>query len=528
MCSLLPTIRLLLLLMAHLSPGDADGDGDGLSDFHEVHRYFTDPGMPDTDGDGILDGDWNERREFTYSVRAVMHVMAPFDVPSMNDDYQDVRVLDLQPGLIEFEVIVHPFNTVSDVIEPNSRWSHQPSEMKQYLTPEACCNWDERMQAQLLDELEQDSIDIDSLDDVEAVRAVSTWLMERARFEDAFTTFAVEFEQGVPRVSERQQSLVNETLKRFGRTLEEQFDRELYGRGMFETRTRGSCTSSAIYISTGLKAVGLPARTIVCIPVVDANDSREVGWIDSRITHVGVRATLAKAAERQRGSWTSHTFNEVFVGGRWRRLNYDQLGQNVLDPGTLGLMVHVHTFEDHSEAGLIGWGNREVHPLHASLFGGPNPYSCISLSDLFGPHAEITNQLLSGLREATIGRIYWYDDPQRGPKLTTGLGPQDGAGYFFAHIEDTDSSFGGSDYMEFWRAADKHFVLRSRGHHDVPAHGIQKYWYDSGINDFILRIEPADFARMALGVEYELAFDGQDEPLRWNIANEVAITRRRD
>jgi hypothetical protein len=34
--------------------------------------------------------------------------------------------------------------------------------------------------------------------------------------------------------------------------------------------------------------------------------------------------------------WVSHTFDEVFVGGRWRRLNYDRLGQNVLDPQYLG------------------------------------------------------------------------------------------------------------------------------------------------------------------------------------------------
>jgi hypothetical protein len=57
--------------------------------------------------------------------------------------------------------------------------------------------------------------------------------------------------------------------------------------------------------------------------------------------------------------------------------------------------------------------------------------------------------------------------------------------------------------------------------------GIQKYWVDSerGINDFILRIEPADFARMERGVEYLLAWDGKDQALRWSIAKGVAITR---
>ena len=60
--------RLLALLVATLvHPGlcaqDPDRDGDGLSDFHEVHKYNTDPDNKDSDGDGVTDGDWRERRE---------------------------------------------------------------------------------------------------------------------------------------------------------------------------------------------------------------------------------------------------------------------------------------------------------------------------------------------------------------------------------------------------------------------------------------------------------------------------------
>lgn len=37
-----------------------DTDGDGLSDFQEIHKYLTDPAKNDTDGDGVPDGDWND------------------------------------------------------------------------------------------------------------------------------------------------------------------------------------------------------------------------------------------------------------------------------------------------------------------------------------------------------------------------------------------------------------------------------------------------------------------------------------
>jgi len=491
-------LLLALALAGQKGPGEPDADKDGLSDFHERHKYFTDPKKADSDGDGVPDGDWDERREYSYSIRAVMHVMAPFDVASMSDDYQDVRVLEERADLLEFEVVVYPFNTVASAIAPDSGWRKPRSELKPFVEPGVCSNWDKELQKDLATELKERGVDLGALDDVETARQVSRWLMERSREEDSFTTFAVAFERGRPKVPEHRQADVAATLTERGRTLEEQWDHELFGKGMFANKVHGSCTSSAIYLQTGLRAAGLPTRTVLVTPVVDANDEREVAWLGT-LQHVGVRAKLQRAAERQKGSWTSHTFNEVFVGGRWRRLNYTELGQNVLDDG-LGLMVHVHTFGDHSEAGLVGWGDRGRHPLHGALFGGPNPYSCVSLSDRFGVHAKVPNEMLSGLRELTIVKVAWYDDPARPPGLTTSLWDTETAGYFFAHFDT--AGVDGSDALEHWRATQPRFLLRARGQADVPAGCIPKFWGNEGA--FILRIEPDDLARMARGVPYEL------------------------
>jgi hypothetical protein len=51
---------------------DRDFDGDGLGDFAEVHKYFTDPNRRSTAGDGVPDGDWNRRKEFTYTITEVV------------------------------------------------------------------------------------------------------------------------------------------------------------------------------------------------------------------------------------------------------------------------------------------------------------------------------------------------------------------------------------------------------------------------------------------------------------------------
>lgn len=521
----------LALTACLLGTGDPDTDRDGLSDFAEIHKYLTDPQKADSDGDGIPDGDWNERREYAYSVHAVMHVMAPFDVASMNDDYQDVRVLDERPDLLEFEVVVYPFNTVASAIVPDEGWRKLAADLKPHLSPGPCCNWDEAMQRDLRSALIVDGIDVTKLDDVETVARVSKWLMQRAKFEDSFTTFAVDFDDGKPRVTERQRENVDATLKRFGRTLEEQWDRELFGAGMYRTKTIGSCTSAAIYLSTALKAIGIPTRTVICVPVVDANDAREVSWIDARIAHRGVRALVKKAAADQRGSWTSHTSNEVWVGKRWRRLNYTALGQNVLDAEYLGLMVHVYTYVDQGTARLSGWGNREVHPLHTALFGGANPYSCTSLSDRFGAHAKVANEPLASVRELEIGRAYWYDDPKRDAKLSmSNLADRETAGHVLVHVDTEFPNEGSSAYGTFYGEVSKQFELRASGRDPIPLRAARGYWIDSDkdLKEFYLRIEPADYARMQPGVDYALAWLGEkDADFRWTVRSGVALRHER-
>lgn len=515
----------LLIAAAVLSVADPDADGDGLSDFLEVHVYLSDPAKSDTDGDGLPDGEWDERREHTYSVRAVMHVMAPFDVATMDDDYQDVRVLDERADLLEFEVVVYPFNTVASAIPTDARRGAVPPELERYVAPGACCDWDAAMQADLRAGLAASGIDEGALDEATFVRRAAKWLLERARSEDGFTTFAYEFEGGRPRVSARQRASVDAELARTGRTLEQQLERELYGRGMYATRSRGACTSSAIYLSTALKALGIPTRTVVCIPVVDANDEREVDWIDARIAHRGVREILGDFAASARGSWTSHTFNEVWIGGRWRRLNYDALGQNVLDEQYLGLMVHVHTYADHSEARLVGWGDRAAHPLHATLFGGANPYSCVSLSDRVGVHAKPVEQGARAAHAYRVERAYWFDDPSRPASVTGRLDDPGTAGHVLVHVE-TDAPR--RDLKRWYDAVAKEFELHAEGRAAVPVRASRGYWLDGSgdVCEFYLRIEPRDFARMEPGIDYALAWKGDATAgRRWTVAPGVTLRR---
>ncbi len=521
---------LALMLAGAASFKDVDTDKDGLSDFHETHKYFTDPGKADSDGDGLKDGDWNERREFAYSVRAVMHIMPPFDLESMNDDYQDLKVLERKSDHLKIEVILYPFNAVAAALDSNPGWRAETSSMQEFLRPGLTTNWDDKMREDLLAALDQDGIDLEKCDDREAAQKVAAWLMQHSKYEDSFTTFAVENKGGKLRVVPELRGSVEEELKKRGRKLDEQWDCEVMGKGMFYTRIHGSCTSSANFLATGLRAAGIPTRQIVCFPVLDASDPEEASLPD-KLEHHQVRETLRKYVAQAGSSWSSHTFNEVFVGGRWRRLNYERLGQNILDQGCLGLMVHVHTFLDLADAGMTPWGIRDGRSSKSDVFGHSNPYSCLELNDQFGAHAKVENpEVAAGedpFQELTISRIEWFFTAQKSGRVNMSLDDAATAGHLVVHVEEGIAGEGAGQYQRFYDSVSKKFVLAAKGHPEVHAVATRGYWADPSIDlkEFYLQIPPADFERMKKNIAYSLSWVKDDGKHRWKVRDEVTITR---
>lgn len=80
-----------------------------------------------------------------------------------------------------------------------------------------------------------------------------------------------------------------------------------------------------------LRAVGIPTRMIIVIPFVDPSDKEQLNLIRERITHHKVRKAILSGIGKPGQSFTAHTLNEVYVGNRWYRLNYNKLGQPILD-----------------------------------------------------------------------------------------------------------------------------------------------------------------------------------------------------
>ncbi len=391
-----------------VEPSGADSDGDGLSDFQEVHKYLTDPAKKDSDGDGIDDGNWDERREYTYSVRTILQYMPPFDEKALNDDFQDTRVLSKTNDYIEIEVIHYPFGTADDGIKANPNWQTDYAKMSEYLAPGITTNWDQKMKKDLIAELKADGIDVTKLTDKEVVEKVSRWAIDKSKYLDkVFTTYYVHFPNGKPQVypglEKAFEDEFNRDKDRYNWTIDEHFEHELLGRGMFYNKTRGSCTSTAVYLTTVLRAVGIPTRMIMVVPAVDASNEEQLRLAKDGITHNEARAKALVGLGRSHSGFTDHVFNEVYIGNRWHRLNYTKLGQPILDIHCFGLHTHLYTFNDLSEADLAPtWGLRYGKGIKDDIFGHSNPYTAVEMSDSFGRYCKIDNppfstaQLASG------------------------------------------------------------------------------------------------------------------------------------
>jgi hypothetical protein len=526
----MPLFPLVLLALLAPQAPDVDSDGDGLPDFQEIHKYFTDPHNADTDGDGIPDGDWEERREYAYTVRTIVHVLPPVTPDVLQDDYQDARVLERTPGYVELEVVHYPLNTVAEGIAADPAWREHDRALSSWTEAGPTANWDASMQRELLSALAADGIDAAKLDDRALVERASRWLLARARSVDGFTTFCSWFPDKKPAVYPGLEEAVARGTADKSLSVEQQWQRELLARGMYENKVRGTCTSSAIYLDGCLRALGIPTRIVLAIPCVDPSDEREIEMVKRGITHAGVRRKVLGAIEGQKGAWVSHTFDEVWVGGRWRRLNYDRLGQNILDGQFLGLMTHVATFGDWADGGMAKtWGVRQAKEgPHDDVFGGPNPYSTIAVSDRFGAHANVPNDLLIGadeFQELTIEKAYWWSSPER--KVQMDLHGDDPAGHFLVHVKEGKAGEKSGQYKAFWSGCSKEFVLRAPGKRDVPARATRGYWAEpeKGIQEFHLQVDPADLAAMQVGVPYALVPVQKDEAFRWKIAGEVKLKR---
>ena len=349
-----------------------DTDGDGLTDFEEYCKYRTNPLKKDSDSDGIPDGDWNERREFTYTIRAIREIYPPYKPEMMNDLFQDIRIISETKNKLKYEVILYP-EAINMVIPSLKIGEKYNEEINRYLEPSFFCNYSPRMCKELREIINEWHLK----SDYEILKYLAEYsaLISKTYLKKGPFQFYIEVKND--KINYVYKEEAEEFKNRYFTTMERVLNHLAFGEGMYRNRMHGTCSSIATYIATIFRAAGFPTRIISTTPIINFSDSAQVEMI-KKLHNKKLANKILAHAERLKDAFVNHFLNEVFINGRWIRCDFRSI--NVGCVGFYGPMINENTFADYSEEEYARtWGKRFVE-------GEENPYNTIDLSDQYPIH----------------------------------------------------------------------------------------------------------------------------------------------
>ena len=464
-------------------------------------------------------------KEDTYTITSVLKVLKPVDPVAMNDDFQEVRVLAQDKDSDTLEVTYYPLFQQTVGEDPN--WRKDDASMTAYLRPTPAENWDASMRDSLLAQLKQDGIDAEHLTDKQLVEQVSRWAMHRAQTTQAFAIWDIYYPNGKPTVFPALRSAFDQQKPNKTWTDQQMFDREALGKSMFYGKVHGSCTSSSIYLTTIFRALGIPTRTVFCIPPFDPNSDAQAAKFYAAIHHNQVRETVRAALDGVTG-FDNHLFNEVYVGHHWVRLNYERLGQPILDANYYGLLTHIYTSADLSKAPLAQtWGLRYAGEASGQpKLSSNNPYMLLSVQDHFGSNAHVANPPVpvAELRTATITGLLPKGSPVLPKWVTETVAGNNRLDFFLVYKEWAPGSY--MQMRAFGKRVTHDFLLTTPGKPDIHVrlNGTMESSGDGSFQAFGARILPEDKPKLVPGVTYTLTPKNVSETYRWTVAPGVTLT----
>ena len=470
------------------------------------------------------------RQEDTYTITSVLQILPPVNPADMKDDFQDVRVLARDKDSCTVEVTYYPL--YRPAIGENPHWRQDDAGMIEYLRPTPTENWDETMRRDLIAELRRDGIDPDGLTDKQLVEQVSRCAMRRAHSTDAFAIWAVWYPDGKPGVYPPLREAFDRQKPDKTWTDQQMFDQEVLGRSMYYGKVHGSCTSASVYLATMLRALGIPTRIIFCIPPFDPNDDDQARMFYGNIHHHQTRETVRAALDGTHG-FENHLFNEVYVGHRWVRLNYSTLGQPILDARYFGLLTHIYTTANLSQAPLARtWGMRYFqYPADQPRLSSMNPYRLISVQDHFGTHSHVENPEIpvAELRAVTIIKLYRPDSPELPKWVAENLAQHNAKiGFLIGCKEWVPGSY--MQMRAFQKRVGHEFLLTAPQHPEIRAHlsGLSLSRGDGSFQAYGVQVLPDDKPKLVPGVAYSIRPINISDTYRWIVAPEVTPLTLKD
>jgi len=464
--------------------------------------------------------------EDTYTITTILKVLRPCDPAAMTDPYQDVRVLSDDGTSLTLSITYFPQNDKVRTLRSRV-YATKPGDLDRYLRPTVTCNWNAGMRSELINDLRQDGVDPTKLNPTELVSRVASWAFRTSKFatntdsmpSDWFVAFSGDRPQVYPPTRDMfQQSKSNPQW-----TDEDVFEHQLFGRQMFEARSHGACTSSSIYLATILRALGVPTRILYFIPPCDGNDPDQVKKLAAAISRRVTRQTILDGVAVASG-FANHMYNEVWLDGKWQRLNYNKLGQEIVDKNYLGLMTHIDTCADISETHLAEtWGLRSARwPDVPVKLSSVNPYQLITAADHWGKNAPHDDPAPEELTQATVIGVLW---PGTSPyRELIPAGSQLPKTDLLLTIKEWDANRNYVQLRDFIAQADPHFVLRSPGHPDVRLHFNGLNCSNSDRRGFGMCFDDSSESELVPGAIYSLVPRNQNAAHRWNVTDGLTVT----
>lgn len=343
------------------NPRSVDTDGDSLSDYEEYCKYRTDPTKKDSDGDGTPDGDWEERREWTYTIRALYEIRPPNDMKLMADLYQDMRRVDRPPRLKDqtvVELLLFPFSTPHIYGRSYPRESI-PESQPVYLQRTLGMNFSPEMQKEVKE------IVRNAATDIEAIETILSWIANETRLVDNLAEFGYFYV--IDNEIVWHNSPGDAAVKRH--LLETHF----YGDSMFKKRLHGTCSSMATLRATMLRAAGLPTRLVQTLPLINRYEGDPEPLVDRMRNR-----RFAKGYERYldgSGSGANHLYNEVFLNHHWIRVD------QVVNTGPfVGDKVFVKVYD------AADWNNLFTVRPPEDLWNENRDFRPLDVSDLYAKY----------------------------------------------------------------------------------------------------------------------------------------------
>ncbi|HYF34777.1 MAG TPA: hypothetical protein VD994_05750, partial [Prosthecobacter sp.] len=221
----------------------------------------------------------------------------------------------------------------------------------------------------------------------------------------------------------------------------------------------------------------------------------------------------------------------VFIDGRWTRLNYTKLDQNILDERCYGLLTHTLTFHDLSETSLAStWGLRYAQGKRSAELKTANPFATLELSDHFGRHARTENPEVppapADHRSLTIDSVYWLRSEKRPAWLKTeSFANQEKTGVIaLMHCAEW---FANQDYRQLRRFIDRAetgFILRAPGQPEIRARVTGNYT-SHGERAIGLTLTKEAYSQMVPGHRYALTPIPSGKEVVWKVKEGMVLVR---